>query len=108
MLQRLRRSLVLKTTLLFAVAALVPFLLASAFLFRSARAALYAEIVSGLDVRVVLVRDTLDARLAALRGNALAWAGLDVMNDLLADDLDKRVSVVLAGPKRDYGLDGEI
>jgi len=104
----LRQSLVLKTALLFAVAALVPFLLASVFLFRSARTALYSEIVSGLDVRVGLMRDTLDARLAALRGNAVAWAALDVMNDLLADDLDKRVTVVLEGLKRDYRLDGDI
>jgi HAMP domain-containing protein len=108
MLTKIRRSLVLKTAILFAAAALVPFVLASAFLFRSARAALYGEIVSGLDARVGLMRDTLDARLAALRGNVLAWASFDVMNDLLADDIDKRVTVVLEGLKRDYGLDGDM
>ena len=108
MLRKIRRSLVLKTAILFAVAALVPLLLASAFFFRGARAALYGEFVSGLDARVGLMRDTLDTRLAALRGNVLAGAGLDVMSDLLADDMDKRVTFVLEGLKRDSGLDGDM
>ncbi len=108
MLRRIRESLALQTALLFAAVTLVPLLLAGTLLFRSARTALYGEIVSGLDSRVALMRDTLDARLAALRGNAVAWAGLDVMNDLLADDLDKRVTVVFEGLKRDYRMDGEI
>lgn len=108
MFERIRRSLVLKTAILFAAAALIPFVLASAFLFRSARAALYTEIVSGLDARVGLMRDTLDARLSALRANVVAWAGLDVMNNLLADDVDMLVTIVLEGLKRDYGFDGNI
>ncbi len=94
--------------MLFAVAALVPFVLAAMLLFRSARSALYDEVVLGLDARVELMRDTLDNKLTTLRGNAVAWAGLDVMTDLLADDLDKRITVALEGLKRDYALDGDI
>ncbi|MGE0042650.1 MAG: HD domain-containing phosphohydrolase [Vicinamibacterales bacterium] len=108
MIRQLRRSLVLKTAALFAAAALVPFVLAALFLFRSARNALYDEVVRGLDARVELMRDSLDARLTALRGNAVAWAGLEVMTDLLADDLDKRITVALEGLKRDYAIDGDI
>ncbi len=108
MIRQLRGSLVLKTAVLFAVAALVPFVLAATFLVRSARNALYDEVVRGLDARVELMRDALDARLASLRGNAVAWAGLEVMTDLLADDLDKRITVVLEGLKRDYALDGDL
>ncbi len=108
MIRQLRSSLVLKTAVLFAVAALVPFVLAATFLVRSARNALYDEVVRGLDARVELMRDALDARLVALRGNAIAWAGLEVMTDLLAEDLDKRITVVLEGLKRDYTLDGDI
>lgn len=108
MFSELRRSLVLKTAVLFAVAALVPFVLAALLLFRSARNTLYDEVVRGLDARVELMRDRLDNRLITLRGNAVAWAGLEVMTDLLADDLDKRITVALEGLKRNYALDGDI
>jgi HD-GYP domain-containing protein (c-di-GMP phosphodiesterase class II) len=108
MFGQLHRSLVLKTAMLFAVAALVPFVLAAMLLFRSARSALYDEVVRGLDARVELMRDALDNKLTSLRGNAVAWAGLEVMTDLLADDLDKRITVALEGLKRDYALDGDI
>ena len=94
--------------MLFAVAALVPFVLAALLLFRSARSTLYDEVVRGLDARVELMRDSLDNKLTTLRGNAVAWAGLEVMTDLLADDLDKRITVALEGLKRDYALDGDI
>lgn len=108
MLGQLHRSLVLKTALLFAVAALVPFVLAALLLFRTARSTIYAEVVRGLDARVELMRDAVDGKLTTLRGNAVAWAGLEVMTDLLADDLDKRITVALEGLKRDYALDGDI
>lgn len=35
-----------------------------------------------------------------------AWASLEVMNDLITGDVDKRVSRTLAGFKQKYGLDG--
>ncbi len=108
MFGQLHRSLVLKTALLFAVAALVPFVLAAVLLFRTARSTIYAEVVRGLDARVELMRDAVDGKLTTLRGNAVAWAGLEVMTDLLADDLDKRITVALEGLKRDYALDGDI
>jgi len=108
MFGQLHRSLVLKTALLFAVAALVPFVLAALLLFRTARSTIYAEVVRGLDARVELMRDAVDGKLTTLRGNAVAWAGLEVMTDLLADDLDKRITVALEGLKRDYALDGDI
>lgn len=108
MFGQLQRSIALKTALLFAVAALVPFVLAAVLLFRTARSTLYAEVVRGLDARVELMRDAVDGRLITLRGNAVAWAGLEVMTDLLADDLDKRITVALEGLKRDYALAGDI
>lgn len=108
MFRRVKRSVVMKAAILFAVAALVPFVVSALFLFRNARNTLYAEVVNGLDARVELMRDALDNRLIALRANAVAWASLEVMTDLVTDDLDKRITVVLEGLKRDYTLDGEL
>jgi len=40
--------------------------------------------------------------------NDRAWARLDVMNDLITDDVDKRVARTLRQMKREYKLPGEI
>ncbi len=40
--------------------------------------------------------------------NLQAWANLEVMNDLISGDIDKRVARTLEGLKRQYKLNGEI
>lgn len=108
MIEKIRRSLVFKTALLFILAATFPYLLGSILVFNSSRKALYNEIAKGMKTKIGLIRDALDTRLSLLRGNAIAWAGLEVMKDILTDDIDKRITTVLEGLKRDYGLSGEI
>ena len=41
-----------------------------------------------------------------LTTNLHAWASLEVMNDLISGDVDKRVARTLEGLKQQYGLDG--
>jgi len=48
------------------------------------------------------------SRFDALSVNLRAWAKLDVMNDLVSGDVDKRVENTLASLKKDYALKGEI
>ncbi len=108
MIEKIRKSLVFKTALLFTAAAVFPYLLTSLIFFNSSRKALYGEIVKGMGTKIGLSRDTLDAKLFLIRGNAAAWAGLEVMKDILTDDVDKRIASVLEGLKRDYALAGEI
>ncbi|MDA8229797.1 MAG: ATP-binding protein [Magnetospirillum sp.] len=48
---------------------------------------------------------------SALRQNAVnlrAWSELDVMNDLITGDIDKRIARALEALKRQYGLEGDI
>ncbi|MDT8317056.1 MAG: ATP-binding protein [bacterium] len=108
MIEDIRKSLVVKTSLLFLVAAAIPYLLMTIFFFNSSRGAIYGEIVKGLELQTLLIRDNIDARLMLLRGNSIAWADLDVMGDILTDDIDKRIAHVLEGLKTDYRLPGEI
>ncbi len=108
MIERIRKSLVLKTALIFFAAVLIPYVVVAAFFLGSSKKALYNEIVDGLNTRIGLFRDALDARVYLLRGNAVAWAELDVMSDILVDDIDKRISKIFKGLKRDYRLTGEI
>ena len=103
-----RDSLVAKTSFLFLFAAVVPYLIAGVFFFNSSKKALYGEIVKGLKRETALIRDALDARLYLLKGNVQAWADLDVMNDIITDDLDKRITNELESLKKDYNLAGDV
>ncbi|HZX26183.1 MAG TPA: ATP-binding protein [Telluria sp.] len=47
-------------------------------------------------------------RLSGVATNLHAWSHLDVMNDLVSGDVDKRVARTLASLKEQYGLEGEI
>lgn len=108
MIDEIRKSIVLKTAILFIAVAVTPYLLANLFFFSSSRKTLYNEITNGMKTKAGLVRDTIDTRLSLMRANAVAWAGLEVMKDILTDDIDKRVYAVITGLKRDYGIAGEI
>jgi len=107
-IEKIKENLVLKTTVVFLAAAMVPYILASIFFYQSSRKALYNEIVKGLRTETGLVRDAIDARTSLLRSNALAWADLEVMKDILTDDVDKRISDVFESLVKDYSLEGDI
>jgi len=51
---------------------------------------------------------SLNARFEQLATNLRAWTKLDVMNDLVSGDVDKRVESALANLKKDYALNGDI
>lgn len=52
--------------------------------------------------------DSFNARFDQLAIDLRAWAKLDVMNDLVSGDVDKRVEHTLANLKTDYSLNGDI
>jgi adenylate cyclase len=56
------------------------------------------------DQRLSAIGDALNA----LATNLLAWARLDVMNDIPAGDIDKRIASSLEDLKSNYGLSGDI
>jgi len=105
---KLKKSLVLKTTVIFLIAAMVPFVLASLFYYKSSRSALSAEIASSLQTKTELIRDAVDARVSLLRSNAVAWADLEVMHDILTDDVDNRISKLIDSLMKDYDIAGDI
>lgn len=52
--------------------------------------------------------ERLGNRIDELATNLTAWSQLEVMNDLVSGDVDKRVDSALEGLKRLYGLTGDI
>lgn len=51
---------------------------------------------------------SINAKFDGLSVDMRAWAKLDVMNDLVSGDVDKRVENTLVSLKRDYALKGEV
>lgn len=51
---------------------------------------------------------SINARFEELSVDLRAWAKLDVMNDLVSGDVDKRVENALESLKKDYAIKGEI
>ena len=52
--------------------------------------------------------NNLDAKFDQLSTNLSAWAKLDVMNDLVSGDVDRRVENTLANLKKDYAIKGQL
>ena len=48
--------------------------------------------------------DKLDRLLFERYRNLLSWAGLEVMEDILVDDIDKRIADTLRGLRTEYGV----
>ena len=51
---------------------------------------------------------SINSRFDRLSTNLYAWAKLDVMNDIVSGDVDKRIEHTLRNLATDYALDGEI
>ena len=52
--------------------------------------------------------ERLDSMFRTLETNLTAWSQSEVMNDLLSDDMDKRISQALERDKKLYSLEGDI
>lgn len=64
--------------------------------------------LSTLSQLAQLKLDSLNTKFEQLATNLQAWATLDVMNDIVSGDVDKRVVNTLESLKKDYALQGEI
>jgi signal transduction histidine kinase len=72
------------------------------------RASLLEAEAAALDQFASLKYEQLANFIAALATDLTAWAELDVMNDLVSGDIDKRITQTLEGLRRLYKLSGEI
>lgn len=72
------------------------------------RAALTRAELDTLSQKAHLKLGGIHAKFEELSIDLQAWAKLDVMNDLVSGDIDKRVKSALENLKKDYALDGEI
>ena len=83
--------------------------LATALVVQSAvRTAVTDAELSTLAQKASLKLSNINARINALATDLHAWSKLDVMNDLVSGDVDKRVESTLESMKKDYAIKGDI
>ena len=81
---------------------------AAVVIFTTIESSMRAAQVETLDQIALEKRQRLAGLLAQVRQNLRAWAGLEVMNDIFASDVDKRIAGTLARLQEQYGLPGDL
>lgn len=88
--------------LAFVLAGLLPALLISMLSFYQARIALRTEIKHDLQTTGKAVSEHIDRILFERVQNVRSWSQLDIMQDILIGDIDKRLSIFLEEIRRSY------
>lgn len=103
-LPRLQTPLTIRKMLLivFLLAGLLPALMVSLISFYQARQALRVEIKHDLQTTGKAVAEHVDRVLNERVQNVRSWSQLGIMQDLLIEDIDKRLSMFLAETRKSY------
>ena len=103
-LLRLQTPLTIRKMLLivFLLAGLLPALMVSLISFYQARQALRVEIKHDLQTTGKAVAEHVDRVLNERVQNVRSWSQLGIMQDLLIEDIDKRLSMFLAETRKSY------
>jgi signal transduction histidine kinase len=86
----------------------VTYLTTAVVVYSGVRASMLESDATALNRLADLKYEQLVDVIAAQARDLTAWSELDVMNDLVSDDIDKRVTLTLEALKRLYGLTGDI
>lgn len=108
MIAWLSRSIGRKLIASFVAIFFLTYLLTAIFVYTSVRSSMAHSEVQSLVHLANQKLDLVSGNLSSLATNLRAWSQLEVMNDLISGDVDKRVARTLAGLKAQYGLAGEI
>jgi signal transduction histidine kinase len=84
------------------------YLLTAVFVYTSVRASMQQSEVQSLTQLANQKLELITNELQGVATNLHAWSQLEVMNDIVSGDVDKRVARTLANLKKQYGLAGEI
>jgi signal transduction histidine kinase len=86
----------------------ITYLLTAIFVFTSVRNSMLRAEADALTHLANQKIELASSHLQSVATNLHAWSHLEVMNDLISGDVDKRVARTLSGLKTQYGLAGEI
>ncbi len=108
MINWLSRSIGRKLIASFVGIFFLTYLLTAVFVYTSVRASMTKSEVQSLAYLANQKLELVSSNLSGVATNLHAWSQLEVMNDMISGDVDKRVARTLAGLKGQYGLAGEI
>lgn len=96
-----------KTILLLILLSLVPYVVTVTFLGNAYRNDVENRLMEEMEYQLGITIDRLDQSLQALQNDLEFIASLDIMNDVLTGDLDRRIVNLLLLKKEDLALDGD-
>lgn len=96
-----------KTILLLIVLSLAPYVITLVMLGRVYRSDVESRLIADMEYQLGITLDRLNQSVQTLENDMHFIASLDVINDVLTGDLDKRISNILALKKNDLGLVGD-
>lgn len=108
MIAWLTRSIGRKLLASFVAICFLTYLLTALFVYTNVRASMTRAEVQSLAHLANQKHGLVSGSLSGVATNLRAWSQLELMNDVISGDVDKRVARALAGLKRQYGLAGAI
>ncbi|WP_457641017.1 ATP-binding protein [Persephonella sp.] len=103
----IRRSIRLKIVLSFLIASLIPFIASILLVFKKGEEHLIENIKKQQEHQVEILKKTIIKDFKNLKNELSFWAGNQILNDIVVDDIDKRIQKFLfrIKEKRDiYGI----
>ncbi len=97
----------LKTILHFLVAGLTPYIIAMSIIGYSVQSEYKQRAQKDMEFSLHLVADRIDANLESIKKDFLFISKLEVMNDIIAKDIDRRIGELLESKKKDLGIVGD-
>jgi len=92
-----------KFLLIFGAISLVPLVLMGALAYRNGEEAIRTSLGGSFRLLAQEAIDKVDRGLYEVQRNVSTWAGLDMMQELVTDDLDAKISTFLISINREYG-----
>jgi len=96
-----------KTILLFLLTSLIPYLLTIAYILYSTKQELTLQINRDLDFNLEFIAKQLDNQIDGVYKDFLFISKLDVMDDIMSMDIDRRITNLLISKKEDIHLVGD-
>jgi diguanylate cyclase (GGDEF)-like protein/PAS domain S-box-containing protein len=103
-----KKTIARKLLLAFFSVFLFTYVVTSVVVQSAIQTALTDSEIAALSQLAHLKLNSFDARFEQLSIDLRAWAKLDVMNDIVSDDVDKRVERTLGNLKKDYAIKGQL
>ena len=100
-------SFKLKTLLLLIFLSLTPYIITMIILGNAYRSDLESRLISDMQYQLDITIDRIDQSLLTLENDMRFIASLDIMNDILTSDLDRRIFNLLSLKKNDLRLIGD-